>query len=66
MSTEKILEELRARQRRLGTAEELPGDLTEARDLAHQINNQRTVELLGQFVKDTAQPFEKSDTTPPM
>jgi hypothetical protein len=40
------LEELNLRERRLGTADELPDDFPRVRDLAHFINNRLTVELL--------------------
>jgi hypothetical protein len=66
MSTEKILEELRARQRRLGTPAELPGDMKAAQDLAHLINNRLTVEELTRFLKDTAHPFAVNDTASPI
>ena len=39
-------DELRLRQQRLGTARERPDDFERVRDLAHQLNNWRTVELL--------------------
>jgi hypothetical protein len=40
------LDELHLRERRLGTANELPEDFQRVRHLAHFINNRLTIELL--------------------
>jgi hypothetical protein len=62
MSNEHILEELRTRQRRLGTPAEQPEDMNAARDLAHLLNNQLTADALREFVNGTKEPFATDDT----
>jgi hypothetical protein len=47
-------EELRQCQRRLGTGTETPEDFQRALQLAHEINNRLTAELMRDFERDAA------------
>lgn len=52
-----LLAELQACERRLGTPQERPGDFARAREIAHEINNRRTIASLAEHLRQQAAGF---------